>query len=360
MKRCVLFLCLTGLALPLFAQESKPELSGYLSDMVSAVVRYPGGEWRGENVLHNRLNVGWQFAEHWRIDAGMRNRYIAGNLGEKTQELHVAFDRLRLTFEKGRWNVQLGRQRINWGQTLVWNPNDLFNTFSFFDFDYPERPGCDALRTTFYHSPTASTELAASLDTAHRTTVALLHHWNRNNFDYQVMGGLYAGTDLVLGGAWNGDFNGLNFRGECSLFRSPGHPSADSSFTIAASVGVDCLLPHSLMLRAEVLYNNAGNAFSSAGLMELYAAPLSAKRLSVGDWNVFGQASRPLLPRLGASLSALYFVGIQSCYAGFSLDYSVAADLDFSFVAHYFAATAKSGLGSMQIILAFARLKYSF
>ena len=34
-----------------------------------------------------------------------------------------------------------GRQRINWGQTFVWNVNDVFNAYSYFDFDYKERPG---------------------------------------------------------------------------------------------------------------------------------------------------------------------------------------------------------------------------
>jgi hypothetical protein len=329
--------------------------------MASTVAQYPGGEWMWENTLHNRLNAGWQWAEHWRIDAGMRNRYIAGNLREQKQELHVDVDRLYLTFEKGKWNLQLGRQRVNWGQTLVWNPNDLFNTYSFFDFDYVERPGCDALRATCYHSPTSSTELAVSLNASRRTTAALLHRWNRNNFDYQVMGGLYAESDFVLGGAWSGDFEGINSRGEYSLFRSLVEPpDGGNRWVAAASVGVDYVFPSSLMLQAEVLYNNVSNAFSSAGLMGLYAAPLSAKNLSVCNWNLFGQASWPVTPRLTSSLSALYFVGIQSYYAGLSLDYSVAENLDFSFIAQYFASTEKAGLGNMRILLAFARVKYSF
>ncbi|MDR1557390.1 MAG: hypothetical protein LBS88_10240 [Tannerellaceae bacterium] len=360
MKRVVIFLCLTGAAFALSAQKSRPGLSGYVSDMASVIAQYPGNRWMWENLLHNRLNFGWQFAENWRLDAGMRNRYIVGNLGEKDSELHVTFDRFYLTFEKDQWNLQLGRQRVNWGQTLVWNPNDLFNTYSFFDFDYVERPGSDAFRATYYHSPTASTELAASLNASHRVTAALLHHWNRNNFDYQVMGGLYAESDIVVGGAWSGDFSGLNFRGEFSFFQPVGRQSADTALVIAASVGMDYVFSNSLMLQAEVLYNNVSSAFSSAGLMGLYAAPLSAKYLSVCDWNLFGQASYPLTPRLNTSLSAIYFAGIQSYYTGLSLDYSVIENLDLSFIAQYFAATEKAGLGNMQILLAFARLKYSF
>jgi hypothetical protein len=355
MKACILILLFLASATGVAARpDGKPELSGYVSDMASALVISPGSEWMWENLLHNRLNAGWQFAPYLRVDAGLRNRLIAGNMGEKNPELRVAFDRLFLTFEKDKWKLQLGRQRINWGQTFVWNPNDIFNTYSFFDFDYVERPGCDAFRTTYYHSPTASTEGVASLDASRRLTAALLHHWNRRNFDYQLMAGVYAESDLVVGGAWSGDFNGLNFRGEVSLFQPLGDSRTDTSRVIAASVGADYIFPNSLMLQAEVLYNNAGNASSSAGLMGLYDAPLSAKRLSICDWNLFAQASYPLTPRLNTSVSTMYFVEIQSWYAGLTLDYSLIENLDLSFIAQYFTSA------DMQITLAFARLKFSF
>ena len=38
----------------------------------------------------------------------------------------------------------------------------------------------------------------------------------------------------------------------------------------------------------------AFNAFSENGLMGLYAAPLSAKYLSVCNWNIFANASYPI------------------------------------------------------------------
>jgi hypothetical protein len=272
---------------------------------------------------------------------------------------NTAFDRLYVTFEKDKWKLQLGRQRINWGQTFVWNPNDIFNTYSFFDFDYPERPGGDAFRATYYHSETASSELAASVNRDGKITAALLHHWNWKSFDYQVIAGRQAETDLVVGGAWTGDFNGLNFRGEFSYFH-PLESLSDTSGIVALSVGADYLFSNSLMLQAEVLYNNVGSVFGENGLMSLYSAPLSAKYLSICDWNVFAQASYPVTPRLNASLSGMYFVGIKSFYAGLSLDYSIIENLDFSFIAQFFSTIGQSNLGDMQFMLGFARVKYSF
>jgi hypothetical protein len=357
------------------------ELSGYVSEMPSVIWQNQSSDIWWQNLLHNRLNFSWQMSENWRIDAGMRNRFMTGSeamlnpestgfdkawadlswnwaTGQKALG-NTAFDRLHITFEKEKWKLQLGRQRINWGQTFVWNPNDMFNTYSFFDFDYPERSGCDAFRGTYFHNETASSELAASLNRDGKVTAALLHHWNWKNFDYQLIAGEQNETDLVVGGAWTGDFKGLNFRGEFSYFH-PFENLADTNGTVALSVGLDYLFSNSLMLQTEVLYNNVGNTFSGNGLMGLYAAPLSAEYLSICDWNVFAQASYPITPRLNASLSGMYFVDIQSCYAGLSLDYSVIENLDFSFITQYFSTIGNSELGDMRFLLAFARLKYSF
>jgi hypothetical protein len=357
------------------------EVSGYVSGMPSVIAQQPAGEAWWQALVHNRLNFSWQLSDYWRLDAGMRNRLIAGSEAMVDPEStgfdagwgdlswnwaagkkiigNAAFDRLHLALEKGKWQLKLGRQRINWGQTFVWNPNDIFNTYSFFDFDYPERPGCDAFRATYYHNATTSSELAVSVNREGKVTAASLHRWNLNNFDYQVIAGVQAESDIVLGGAWTGDFSGLNFRGEFSFFRPLKHFSGATTI-VAVSAGLDYLFSNSLMLQVEALYNNAGNAFSGSGLLGLYSAPLSAKYLSICDWNVFAQASCPVTPRLNASLSGMYFVDIKSCYVGLSADYSVAENLDLSFIAQYFASAKAGALGSMSVWLGFARLKYSF
>jgi hypothetical protein len=56
----------------------------------------------------------------------------------------------------------------------------------------------------------------------------------------------------------------------------------------------------------------------------------------------------------------MYFVDIQSAYGGLTMDYSVVENLDFSFIAQYFSTFGASTAGNMQILMGFARLKYSF
>lgn len=387
-KKMLSFALLMLPLVPLRAAESLTglEFAGYLSGMPSVVVQNPGSEVWWQALAHNRLNIGWQFASAWRVDAGVRNRLMAGssamlnpddigfdngradlswNLAhDKNALLNTSLDRLFITFEQHKWKVQLGRQRINWGQTLVWNPNDIFNTHSFFDFDYAERSGCDALRATFFHSETTSTEFASSLNHEGKTTAALLHHWNRHGFDYQLIAGELAQTEAVLGAAWSGDFVGLNFRGECSYFH-PLQKMADTSGIIALSVGFDYVFASSLMLQAEALYNgtpasSTSSAAQQGSLLGLYAAPLSAKNLSLCPWNLFAQASYPLTPRLNASLSGMYFVELKSCYVGLSADFSLGNNLDLSAIVQQFATLSNSGLGRMNVMLGFVRLRWAF
>ncbi|MDR1859805.1 MAG: hypothetical protein LBR06_02635 [Bacteroidales bacterium] len=374
---CIILLLLCR---PVHAQ--KAELSGYVTDMPSTLyVNMPGQtEWYWENLIHNRLNFGWQMNDVWRIDAGMRNRLVAGSsylvqpeemsfdkgridaswnlfntAGRIPSLLNVAVDRFYLTFEKERWKLQLGRQRINWGQTFVWNPNDIFNAYSFFDFDYPERPGADAFRGTFFNSETAYTEFAVALNHYGKATAALMHHNNIYNTDIQVLAGLIEETDIVVGGAMTSDFNGLNLRIEASVFQ-PYSSREDSAATVAVSVGTDYIFPNSLMLQAELLYNNTRQPGNMMSLLN--ASELSAKRLSVSEWNLFAQASCPVSPRLNAAMSAMYFINIKGLYSGISIDYSLLENLDISGIIQYFTTT--SGHSEMSACLGFIRLKYVF
>ncbi|MCL2328962.1 MAG: hypothetical protein FWC39_10700 [Bacteroidetes bacterium] len=378
-KKYILLLC-CFIAISATAQQKNWTLSGYANGMPSIIVLQPQDEIWWQALAHNRLNFGWQINKDFRFDAGMRNRFIAGSeiminpesisadagfmdlswnyFSGNNTILNTTFDRLNFTFEKNKWKLQLGRQRINWGQTFVWNPNDIFNTYSFFDFDYPERPGCDAFRTTYFHNATSSSEFAVSANHNNKVTTALLHRWNKNNVDYQLITGILTETDIVIGGALTSDYKGLNYRTEFSYFHSIVETQCIASL-LAVSAGLDYIFKNSLMLQAEVLYNNVSSK-NADGLMAMYAAPLSAKNLSISQWNIFANATYPITPRLNGSLSGMYFVDIQSYYAGFSFDFSVAENLDLSLISQFFSTFGNSEIGNMKVLMGFARLKYSF
>ena len=182
----VLFLILPKQA---FVQESKVSLNGYVKDLYmyySPEISLPGAKLEDLwiNNVHNRLNFKWYTTSKLTTVVEVRNRVIFGKLvkdfpmykstvdvdnglvdlswvlaQDNSWFLHSMIDRAYVDYSSGKWQVKVGRQRVNWGINLVWNPNDIFNSFSYFDFDYEERPGTDAARIQYYTGVTSSAEL---------------------------------------------------------------------------------------------------------------------------------------------------------------------------------------------------------
>ena len=63
-------------------------------------------------------------------------------IGNSTLTMH------QVDWYGGKWEVTLGRQRINWGCT-VWNPNDWFNSFQLPRLRLCRAPGSDAVRVQY-------------------------------------------------------------------------------------------------------------------------------------------------------------------------------------------------------------------
>ena len=211
--------------LTLFAQD-KWTMDGYLSDM-QAFYKIDDS-WLWENTLQDRFSFMYYPNDWLTGNLQFRSRVIIGNtlteipgysealgkdpgwfdmtffssgkLGENTgYALASVIDRLWLQFTFDKLEIIAGRQRVNWGQTLVWNPNDIFNSYSYFDVDYPERPGSDAIRLQYYTGDASAIELVTKIDSSNRVTAAGLFHFNTHGFDIQFLGGIYQQEDLILG-----------------------------------------------------------------------------------------------------------------------------------------------------------------
>src|SRR5512133_570166 len=175
-KAVLLIITLTGF-FPGVAGQEKPRAvsaGGYTSWLHSAMFESVSGEWMNTAMLHNRINLKAFAGQKITFGLEARNRFITGDiirvdplysasitsdpgwadlswnfLNERSFIFNTTVDRAWVDFTSGRLQVRAGRQRINWSQSLIWNPNDIFNTYSFFDFDYIERSGSDALRVIY-------------------------------------------------------------------------------------------------------------------------------------------------------------------------------------------------------------------
>ncbi len=391
MKRFILY-SIIFLALPLALKSqdepSKWELRGYLSNMQSVMVLGEGQDWISDNLFHNRMNVFWYPNSNFTASIQFRNRFMYGQsiqlfdgyaesidnelsfldlsmnlLNEKSFFLNTAVDRAYFQYSLEKFVITVGRQRINWGQTFAWNPNDIFNVQNFFDFDYPEKPGSDAVRLQFYPNYTSSIEVAAKMDYLDRLTLAGYYKFNKWSYDFQFLGGILSEEDYVAGMGWSGDINGAGFRGEMTYL----HPTdnfKDTSGVYYSSISIDYTFSNSLYLQVESLFSVLPDDFNISSFMDYYQGPLTVKNLSFSKWNLFAQVSYPITPLFNLSLAGMYFPDLKGYYAGPTLAYSLNDNMEFSFISQLFSGEFPDAISgeavNTEMFFAFLRYKFSF
>jgi len=373
---------LTIAVFPLFPQGKQKAitLNGYLTSMQSAMFDSLSGPFQYDNLLHNRLNFKGYINEHLTFIAEFRNRLFTGDMVRSSRAysemtgtdpglldlswnvinknsffLNSKVDRLSFDLNYGKFQARIGRQRINWGQSLVWNPNDIFNAYSFFDFDYVERPGSDAVRLQFFTSFSSVAEIAVKADNEHNITAAGLYRFNKWGYDLQFLAGYVNSEDIVVGVGWSGALGGISFRGEGSWFQ-PVEEFPISSGNVLLTAGFDKIFKNSSMAQIQFMYCNSPpglNNFNS-----FYSGNLSSKDLAFSRFSAFGQFTLAATPLLNMGVSAMWFPDLKGYFAGPSVDYSLAENIDFSLIWQHFNSIM-SGTKT-RINLAFLRFKYSF
>lgn len=366
----------------LFPQEKskKVTVNGYITTMESAIFDTLSGTIAFENLLHNRLNFKAFINPNITFAAEFRNRLFTGDMvrtGAAYSELighdpgwvdmswnliskpsfllNTTTDRLWLDFNYDKIQVRIGRQRINWGQTFVWNPNDVFNAYSFFDFDYIERPGSDAVRIQYYPSSSSAIEVAAKIDGNNDVTAAGLYRFNKWGYDIQMLAGFANSSDILTGAGWSGAIGSVSFRGEGTWFH-PLKSFKDTQGTILLTAGVDRIFKDNSMLQAQIMYCN--NPLRLTDFTSFYSGNLSARDLAFSKFSAFGQFTWAMTPLLNLGISAMWLPDLKGYFTGPTLDYSLAENVDFSLIWQHFNSIM--GGTRTRINLAFLRIKYSF
>ena len=170
-----------------------------------------------DNLWHNRFNSQLFISQKSKIVAQMRTRLLYGdfvrsvpNYGELINDydgavdlewliadnenivLSVIADRLFYQYSGSNSELRFGRQRINWGINTTWNPNDIFNSYNIYDFDYEERQGSDAIRFKLFPNYSSSIDFAYKFTgDIKRDVAAVMYKFNKKSYDIQLLGGKY-------------------------------------------------------------------------------------------------------------------------------------------------------------------------
>jgi hypothetical protein len=383
MKR-ILFFCIVLLASEaLVLSQGKQKfltVNGYISSMQSVMFDSLSGPFINENLIHNRINIKGYINDHITFAAEFRNRLFTGDrvrsdksysesigedpglvslswniINKQSFFLNTAVDRLWVDFNYGKFQIRAGRQRINWGQTLVWNPNDIFNAYSFFDFDYVERPGSDAVRLQYYPGSSSTIELAVKTNYKKDVTAAALYRFNKWGYDIQFLSGFSESKDFVAGAGWSGAIGSVSFRGEATWF-IPFKTSSGREGRGIFTTGFDKVFEKNSSAQIQLMYCN--NPVDLISFTTLYSGDITTRNLAFSKYSVFGQYTYPFTPLFSATASAMWFPDIKGYFAGPSLDFSLAENVDLSVFWQHFEIV-QTGIKT-RINLGFLRFKYSF
>jgi hypothetical protein len=333
------------------------------------------------DLLHNRLNFKYQPNDHFTFRLEVRNRIYYGdevktypgfaalvtggdgtlNLSENWVDSHAmlfnsTIDRGSAEYMNGKWDITVGRQRINWGISTVWTPNDIFNTFNYFDFDYEERPGTDAARVQYNLTPSSSLDAAFSPGkTAVGNVGALMCHFNKWGYDFQAFSGVYR-QNFTAGAGWAGNISDAGFKGEVTYFAG-GHGGADSA-SVAATLSVDYAFKNGIYVMISGLYNKLGTG-SLLNIAQLTTSTLSAKNIFPFKYTLFSEISYSFSPIFKASLGGMYSLSGNSLIILPTVTYSISDNWVLDLISQSFYSQQNGGYKPLGNSI-YLRLKWGF
>lgn len=371
----------------------KYSLTGHIQDLQMVWIEDYRGSWQSMNTISNRFDLRWYPKNWFRAHVGMRNIMNYGQLveysniladnpffntpsfhdimvsddgyfdltysiaNERSFFVYSTFDRASLQFTNKNFVATVGRQRVNWGINLVWTPNDIFNTFNYFNFDYVERPGCDAVLLQYYTGATSSVQLAAKVDHNEEITAAAMYKFLLMNYDFQFMAGKMT-SDAVLGMGWSGQIEGAGFNGELSYFRDLDN-FGDTTGLLIASAGMNYTLNRWYFQVSGLLNTDGTTGPASMGNFFEFNQNISAKNFTRARYSVFGQVSYQVTPLIKADLASIYNPSDKSLYLGPSIDFSLTNNIGFLATSQIFFGNTGTEFGDYGSIY-YLRLKYSF
>ncbi len=371
---CFIFLVLPGIIIRAQDHNKKWRLDGYFKEMLSSTALQDVDSFMFDNLMHNRLNFFWYPTEKVTANMEVRTRLFHGDVlkvipsyvhyidvnndffdlsySEDFDQVvfHTIIDRLYLQWNDDSWQLKVGRQRINWGVNLAWNPNDIFNAYSLYDFDYEERPGTDALRFQKFISYAGGYDIAIKIaDNWDEFIAAGMYKWNFKGYDLQALGGIMK-NNLTGGVGWAGSLGLAGFKGESNYFYDLTQSDQNAWLT---SLSFDYSLPNSLYFNASVFYNSYST--HQDNLLLLNSGNSDVRSLTPYKWNAFLQSNYTFHPLFSGSLLTLAYPGNSGLFINPMFMFSPLNNFDLDLIGQFFLNKDSQNTSS-----AYLRFKYSF
>ena len=306
------------------------------------------------HLIHNRLNLKWKPNSATYFVGELRNRILFGEAGSVNDKpvFKSEIERLYTDIQVDKWNLRLGRQRVNWGIATIWNPNDIFNAYNFLDVDYEERPGSDAIKLKYNFSSFAHLELVHSGFGKNQISAAK-YFINKGGYDFQFIAGNYKG-DPTIGTGWAGNMKNAGFKGEIQYYTNQN----DALKQLNLTIGFDYMFKKGWYLNTGFLYNSQGlNEKLQAN--QYLNLQLSSKNLMPTRHNMLIMLQKDLNPLSSFGLSVIYAPNVDLLLIMPSFKFNMVQDLDADIIWQSFYINRASKFQSLNS-LGFFRLRWSF
>lgn len=405
--------------IPGLEPDSNWDLDGYVKYMGTGTFPDTGAD-LSDHLLHQRFNFEYRFDSALRINIAMRNRAFYGDTS-KTPGYgdliefdpgywdmsstwmdrdgwvgNSQFDRAYVDWLPGNnWQLRMGRFRINWAMTTLWNPNDIFNAYSIYDFDYEERAGADAVLVSRKLGFASSLNLVYNPNQdSDLNSYAARYLFNSDGWDMQVLLGK-SGFDRIIGAGFAGDISGAGFRGEFTYFdpvfdywpRLPevgngvnrlsserfgrAQPTPVTLYSLSAPSPDELEATSVSTLEADYSFTGRRNWLIKGSVLHisnptesdsalLYLnLPLTARTLSFTDWTYYFDLGFDISSLSRLTLTTSYYRD-GSYFIGANGSYSLADDWQLLMVLQRFDGSSDSLFGQTAATLGFVQLKWSF
>lgn len=351
-------------------------IAGYIKDMEWVRFDKDFKNAQATNLVHNRINIKWKPSDKFNARMEVRNRFFWGddvrlipNFKEQVKNQYEAvnlsvnwinnrsillnsnIERLYIEQRGEKWNIRAGRQRINWGINNTWNPNDLFNTYNFLDFDYEERPGSDALKLQYITDSLSNIEIALAA-TNDKPIAVVKYATNFRNYDLQWIIGSYQEI-FTAGFGWAGSIADVGFKGEAQYYADRN----DSISQINIAVEGDYVFENGLYLSLGVLFNEEG--FNKPSLdFSKFIFQSSPRNLMPSKWNLLAATSKEFTPLFTGSMNVVYSpkVNMLILFPSFRYNLHPNIDLDLIWQSFFMEMDRFSGISHT----GYLRVKWSF
>lgn len=375
-----LILCIFSLT-NLLAQDStmpKIFLNGYVKVLQTNTFDKINHTSFSSQLVHNRFNFKRKPNNTHTFTAELRNRIFLGEQIASTPDFvnqlrnssdyfnwqktwvntkEAVFisnvERLYVDIRKEKWDVRLGRQRVNWGIATTWNPNDLFNAYNFLDVDYEERPGSDAIKLKYLITDFSAIELVQSKTNNNKSISVAKYALNKWNYDFQFIAGMFKGNS-TLGTGWAGSIKDVGFKGEIQYYFNNKQVTDQLNMTIE----LDYMFKKGWYVNAGSLYNSRGLNKAVANWSSLNLN-LSAKNLMPTKYNFILTARKQFTPISAAGCSVVFAPNVNLFFLMPSFSYNISEKLDADFICQSFFMQ-NNGPIQTSYVMAFLRCRYSF